>query len=176
MAERVVALAVMVAPLLPFAAALPACLGGACTYRGCYSSETLKVALPVPATELESGQVSGCRNDQCWQGEIAVADEWAAGRIMQIELEPGFDEEPPGVRAQAWIDEERDSSFSLRFEWHLANYRSVKRGDRLRVSVLGAEGAEIVSREGSVTTVEDWYPNGEDCDETPCRSAHIEAR
>jgi hypothetical protein len=178
MSERVAARAGAVALILVVMAGLPATcsLGGVCTFIGCISGESLKVALPVPQGELESGQVSGCRNEQCWQGEIVVLDDWPPGTGQQIELEPGFDEGPPDVDAMAIIMRESDGSFSLSFEWQVRDYRAVKRGDALRVSVQSAAGGEIASAEGSVTSVSDSYPNGEDCDETPCRSGHVEVR
>jgi hypothetical protein len=178
MSERVAARASAVAPLLLFVAALAAAcsLGGVCTMIGCISGESLDMALPVPLGELESGQVSGCRNDHCWHGEIAVLDDWSPGTGQQIDLEPDFAEGLPGVDAVAIIMRESNDSFSLRFEWQFEDYRAVKRGDTLRVSVQSAAGGEIASAAGSVTSFSDWYPNGEDCDETPCRSGHVDVR
>lgn len=173
MSERVAARAGTVAALLLLAVAC----SNVCHLVGCSSAETLEVKLPVALSEIESGQVSGCRNDQCWQGEIAVLDakgSLSAGRT--IGLMPGVDEGPASVRAEATIREEGDGSLMLRFDWHLKDYRAIRKGDALRMSVLSAAGDEIVRADESVTDFSDDYPNGEDCDETPCRSATIEVR
>jgi hypothetical protein len=173
MSERVAARGGTVAALLLLAVAC----SKVCTLVGCASAETLEVKLPVALSEIESGQVSGCRNDQCWQGEIAVLN--AEGSLSvgrPIELVPGVDGGPAGVRAMATIREESDGSLMLRFEWQLEDYRAVRKGDALRVNVLSAAGDEIVSADQSVTDFSDYYPNGEDCNETPCRTATIEVR
>jgi hypothetical protein len=43
----------------------------------------------------------------------------------------------------------------------------------LRVTIEALDGSEVFCRDATVTSVDDDYPNGEECDDTPCRSASL---
>jgi len=165
------------APLLALALLASACIPGVCTLIGCASSEKLTTATPFTLEELDSAEVLGCRNDACWGGKLALRDvDWPNGGSAGIELELQSGEAPPGTRALASVTQESDGSFSVAVSWTFDDYRHVKRGDVLRLTLRDVSGGEMLAAEETVRSTSDDYPNGEDCDKTPCRTAMLEAR
>ena len=146
-----------------------------CTFVGCASVEMLRVTLPLSGNQPEPLEITVCRNDACWHGVLPELDvDWAVVFRVSVPLEPDAGEEPAGVQAFAGVVQEDNGSLSLDVQWQLEDYRDVARGDALSVQIRDAQGAELLTVEERVTGYQDDYPNGEECDETPCRSTTID--
>lgn len=159
--------------------ALTAFLTGAgcvCQQEDCASIESLRLTIPLSASELEGGRLIVCRNDTCFAGALAVADiDWSDLSHPQrdIEVEP-LQPDADGSGGSATCRLSRaDGSFSLLFQWFARRQADVQPGDVLRVEIEAADGSQLFSRDARVTSIDEDYPNGEECDDTPCRSAAL---
>ena len=147
----------------------------ACTDAGCSSLETLRVTLPLSGDQPEPLEFTACRNDACWHGVLPDLDvDWTIYARVGASFEPDAGEEPAGVRGQAGVRREDNGSLSLEVQWQLADYQHVVRGDALSIELRDAQSADLLTVDERVTDYEDYYPNGEACDETPCRSTTID--
>jgi hypothetical protein len=147
----------------------------ACTDAGCASIEMLRVTLPLSDNQSEPLEFTACRNDACWHGVLPELDvDWTIYARLGVSLEPDAGEEPAGVRGQAGVVREDNGSLSLEVGWQLDDYRDVAQGDALSIDIRDAQNANLMMVEEQVRDHQDYYPNGEDCDETPCRSTTID--
>lgn len=146
-----------------------------CQQEGCESFESLRVTLPLSANELDGARLEVCRNDACFAGELALAAiDWsdASRPEREVEVEP-VDSTSGGDSEATCHLSPAGSGFSLLFEWHTGKQDEVARGDVLRISIEAAQGDRLFSRDAKVTAIDENYPNGEECDATPCRSATL---
>jgi hypothetical protein len=154
--------------------ACPAC-GSTCTLVGCNSVESLAVTLPGSPADLESMQVVGCRNENCWRGSMeGVHAQFSNLRsIVAVAVEP--DEAVSTLDVVAQVSREADGSYSVRFEWRFKETTEVRSGDELRISLRDPEGTEVFAVEETARQVLDVTPNGPDCGGV-CRQAIIDRR
>lgn len=158
--------------LLAALIASPACV---CQQEGCESFESLSVTIPLSESELDGAALEVCRNDECFMGVFTVAEvDWSDSSHPEheVEVEAVEPANSGNHRANCYLSR-TDDGFSLIFEWYPAGDGKVARGDVLRVSVDSASGGEPFTRDATVTAVEENYPNGEECDATPCLSATL---
>jgi hypothetical protein len=151
----------------------PSCV---CHLVECESVESLRVTLPLSASELEGGRLVACRNDTCFAATLAVADiDWSDASHPERDVEVEALEHPEGAvsGSATCVLSQADEGLSLIFNWYAEREADVQRGDVLRVTIEAADGSELFSRDAKVTSVDEDYPNGEDCDDTPCRSASL---
>lgn len=150
--------------------------GCVCHLVECESAESLRVTLPLSASELEGGRLVVCRNDACFAATLALADiDWSDASHPERDVEVAALEHPEGTvsGSATCVLSQADEGFSLTFRWYAEREADVQRGDVLRVTIEAADGSELFSRDAKVTAVDEDYPNGEECDDTPCRSASL---
>jgi hypothetical protein len=160
-------------------AALLSGAGCVCQQEDCASVESLRVTIPLSVSELEGGRLVVCRNDACFAGALAVADiDWSdpshPERDVEVEALEGEADGSGGSGGSATCLLSRaDERFSLLFEWYARRQADVQPGDVLRVAIEAADGSQLFLRDAKVTSVDENYANGEECDDTPCRSAAL---
>jgi hypothetical protein len=150
--------------------------GCVCQQEGCESVESLRVTIPHSASELEGGRLVVCRNDACFAGALAVADiDWSdlSHPERDVEVQPVEAEADASGGSATCLLSRAGEGFSLLFEWDAPSQADVQPGDVLRVTIEAADGSQLFSRDAKVTSVDENYPNGEECDDTPCRSAAL---
>ncbi len=159
---------------LSLLAGCPSC-GSTCTLVGCDSVESLAVTLPGTPAELESVQVVGCRNENCWRGSLKGVQERFTDpySIIHIALEPDMPVSTPNVAAQ--VSREPDGSYSVKFEWRFNEPAEVRSGDQLAIALRDSDGTEIFAVEEDAGQVVDLAPNGPDCGGL-CRQVIIDRR
>jgi hypothetical protein len=152
--------------------------GCVCQQEDCASVESLRVTVPLSANELEGGRLVVCRNDACFAGALAVVDiDWSdlSHPEREVEVEALQAEADGSSGSATCLLSRADDGFSLLFEWYARRQADVQPGDVLRVAIEAADGSQLFSRDAKVTSVVEDYPNGEECDDTPCRSAALRA-
>jgi hypothetical protein len=154
-------------------AALLSAAGCVCQQEDCASVESLRVTVPLSANELEGGRLVVCRNDACFAGALAVADiDWSDLSHPEREVEVEALQAEADGSATCHLSR-AEGGFSLLFEWSARRQADVQPGDVLRVAIEASDGSQLFSRDARVTSVDENYPNGEECDDTPCRSAAL---
>jgi hypothetical protein len=132
-----------------------------CTEIGCVTGEELSFSMP-PLTD-DSLQVEACRNDQCWQEQLvpngqrqflSFGDDnfWVATLVIQ----PVPD------------------SWSVTAAFPVMDYAQVVVGDVLKVTFSNADGKQLFTVSGTTRSFVDSYPNGPDCEPSPCRQGTAE--
>ncbi|MBL9018723.1 MAG: hypothetical protein JNL83_31345 [Myxococcales bacterium] len=125
-----------------------------CTARGCESGADLRVSYPFSATEtLAGGTLRVCRNDRCNLDNIIAS---GAGLALAFPVDTH-------IRMSAGF-------YDLELTVHVdpSSVIPLKDGDAYSVELRDRNGVVVASKEWQADYTE-TYPNGEDCDEEPCR-------
>lgn len=148
-----------------------ACITHTCTLIGC--SDTEQLTFQVTAAQVADTHVSACRNARCWQGEIAAADltTVTAQRRLRLRADDGSNDSIECV-----IDTPLPAGTArFTFIWEDPDTR-VAAGDALSATFADSSGNAVFSARGTISSVDEYFPNGEDCDEQGCREASVEGR
>jgi len=135
-----------------------------CTLLGCSSSENL--VFEIPREQVRSGELEFCRNTTCWLSHLRV--NIPAG---ELSLEPAL--------------KTRYHFVPIRMDWRPAvvhfdantdslSFAEVLAGDVLRATLTDSAGKVLFSVSGTVRAISDSYPNGRDCDVTPCHTGVVD--
>ena len=148
-----------------------ACLPHTCTLIGCDDSEQL--TLTVNVAQVSDTQIAACRNARCWHGSIAAADLTASTAYRWLRL--AADDGPNDI-VECTIDPPLPAGTArLTFTWDSPD-TPVAAGDVLSATFTDASGNAVFSAKGTIRSFEEYYPNGEDCDDVPCRVGGVEVR
>ena len=139
----IVLLALMVGPLGGLG-----CLDENCSDAGCRTP--IDVDMPIESA-METSVVQLCLNQDC--GELG----WPRGGSRCAQGKSA-----DGARISACDDGKRAS-----FSWATEG-QTVRDGDQFSLSLMDANGRVILSHEQSID-YEEYFPNGPDCDPSPCR-------
>lgn len=150
---------------------LSACGAGAghrCLFVACSDSESL--SFTVISAELAETDVTVCRGQDCRRGhlprgvlvtggysDLFTADGHPAGSLSVNTrgVQPG------DARITASFGPTDDSPLQV--------------GDTLSVTATDSAGNTVLTRSGSVSSFEPFYPNGNDCDPVGCKVASVDA-
>jgi hypothetical protein len=136
-----------------------------CTLIGCMNGVQMSVTVEASADWLRTSTIEVCRNGVCGHAtpsDLPTATDTGKGVQLAGALAGGVVvwTAPTGFRVDVQVGQGDPSS-------------SFANGDVYTVKLTGADGAVA----GSVTrtaTYVDSYPNGRDCDPTPCRQATLD--
>ena len=145
------------------AAACGDSLERACTDVGCRSQTTLDFA--ALGVTFEEGEVEACRNEQCWRATLRLNED---GETQFLRLD-----EADAYAAELRITPLADG-LSVRASFPALNPSDIAVGDVLKVTFTDLSGTAQIAVSGKTRTVSDSYPNGPDCDPSPCRQATAE--
>jgi len=146
-----------------------ACLPHVCTLIGCTDSEQLSFRVPV--AQVSDTNISACRNARCWHGSIAAADLTASMTYRWLRL-AADDGSNASIECSIDIPSPADTArFTCTWE---APDSPVAAGDVLSATFTDSSGNTAFSTKGTISSFEEYYPNGEDCDDAPCRAGGVE--
>jgi len=148
-----------------------ACHTRTCTMVGCVDSEQL--AFSVTVAQVSDTNVSACRNARCWHGTLAAADLTTSTAYRWIRLAA---DDGSNARLECTIDPPLPAGTArLTFTWDAPD-PPVAAGDLLSASFTDSSGKHVLSVKGMIGSLEEYYPNGKDCDDVPCRAGGVEGR
>ncbi|HEX2672560.1 MAG TPA: hypothetical protein VHM25_16875 [Polyangiaceae bacterium] len=148
-----------------------ACMTHVCTMVGCDDSEQL--AFSATVAQVSDTNVSACRNARCWHGSIAASDLTASAAYRWLRLAA---DDGSNARVQCTIDPPLpDSTVRLTITWDSPD-SPVVAGDVLSATFRDASGSTVFSTKGTIRSFKEYYPNGKDCDDVPCRAGAVEGR
>jgi hypothetical protein len=169
------------APIAAAAALAPGCraLDKSCTVMGCTSGATIVAHVPASQAAVEAATITFCLNGTCTTGTSAEDGGASSGAGPVLVTLPG---PLPGT---ATIASEGNgwTSVSVQFEGfftaadasdtNVQPFTAVS-GDRYALTITGADGAKLLDF-NRAAHYSDFYPNGKDCDQTPCEVASLNA-
>ena len=131
-----------------------------CTLIGCGPTGSWRMPLDVPFEQIQASTLSVCKNGECTEIALAELEEPEAPGSGK-----GVSAAMKGLMITLWNDE---SSLVLEVQWQ--NPPSLADGDVYDLTLTDASGMAIATISETVDYVES-YPNGPECDVTPCRRA-----
>ena len=146
---------------------LSACL---CTKIGCTSGANFNLPdLPLDeAARLVGGRIEICHNDVCGTAALPAAPaEAGTGIIVSVE-----DPIHSFVHVIVW---RFDAAFRIEVDIAARNSVLVD-GDVYTATLTAVDGSVVTSAAFHATSHRDQFPNGERCDDHPCRVAVLEPR
>jgi len=132
-----------------------------CTEIGCTTGEQLSFSMPRLTDDPL--QIEVCRNDQCWQEQLVPND--------QRQFLPFGDD---NFWFATLVLQPFPDIWNVTTAFHVADYSQVVVGDVLKVTFSSADGEQLFSVSGTTRSFTDSYPNGPDCEPSPCRQATAE--
>jgi hypothetical protein len=148
-----------------------ACLPHTCTLLGCDDSEQLTFRVTV--AQVSDTTLSACRNARCWHGSVAAADLTASMAYRWLRLAPD-DESNDNIECSIHTPSPADiARFTCTWE---ASDTALAAGDVLSATFTDSSSSTVFSTKGTISAFEEYYPNGEDCDDVPCRAGAVEGR
>jgi hypothetical protein len=157
-----ISLAVLAASGLIAAAASNGCSTQSCTLVGCSSIAAYQATVSVPEGAMEL-HLSACRNGACATGVYDLSQPGCGegcGAGCVLVGQPGWD--------YCAVTPLGDGQWQLSFEYGLdTNVGVVQSGD-IYAFAIATESAPLLEQTSEPVQYEEFYPNGEDCDETPC--------
>jgi hypothetical protein len=149
-----------------------ACLPHVCTLVGCSDSEQLTFRATVD--QVSDTQVSACRNARCWHGSIAAADLTTIAAQHRLSLAP---DDGSNASIDCIIETPLPAGTArFTFIWENMLDPRVSAGDVLSATFTDASGNAVLSAKGTIRSFEEYFPNGEDCDDEGCRTASVQGR
>jgi hypothetical protein len=133
-----------------------------CKAVGCSESESLTFS--VPQASLPDSVLVVCRNADCWRAAITLADRQTPWLHPDLALEP----DTGSVSAQLGAPSPADFTFVV--GW----LAPAQKGDVLSATFDDTSGNALVSKSGVTDAFTDDYPNGPECDKTPCHIATVD--
>ena len=147
---------------------LAACsIGHACTEMGCAypARATVKADVPASLETMRASTLTACWNDDCRSLSLAT---------LSIVREPG--QFPPGDNQPASVVlVSVDGKEYLNVQFVVGSQGAAHDGDRFRVVMKDASGAELLSIDDKLTHYSASTPNGPDC-EPVCYDGTIDKR
>jgi hypothetical protein len=140
--------------------------GRDCTLIGCVNGAQMSVDVSASADWLRTSTIEVCRNGVC--GHVTPSDlSTTTGSGTGAQLTGAL-----GGGITVWTT---SSGFRVDVQIGLGDpSSSFANGDAYTVKLTGADGVVAGSFDRTATYV-DSYPNGKDCDPTPCREATLDA-
>jgi hypothetical protein len=139
--------------------------GHGCTLIGCVNGAQMSVTVDASADWLRTSTLEVCRNGVCGHAtpsQLPTATGSGTGAQLTGALTGSL---------TVWT---ASTGFRLDLQIGLGEpSSSFANGDTYTVKLTGADGAVAGSFDRTATYV-DSYPNGKDCDPTPCREATLE--
>jgi len=133
-----------------------------CNAVGCQMGERLQFDLPELA--VHEANVEACRNAQCWQTSVIFRND--RDQLLRFE-------DASALHAQL-LFEPLTTSFRVSAYFPVTDAKDVVLGDALRVTFADAKGSELFTVSGTTQSISDIYPNGRDCESSPCRQGQAE--
>ena len=140
-----------------------------CTLIGCGDSESL--AFTASSAELSETDVNVCRGQDCWHGHLARSVLTTGGSSDLSRDDGHFNDTSLSVETRGV--QPGDARITVVF--FPAQDTPVQVGDVLSVTVSDSAGNTVLTRSGSVSSFELYYPNGKDCDKVGCKVASANA-
>jgi len=110
-------------------------------------------------------RVEACRNGQCWQAQLASNPN---GQVQSLSFNENGDWY---ATLQLRVE---PSNWYVTVEFPVKNYSDVVVGDALKLTFTDANGKQLYTVSGTTNAPMDSYPNGPDCEPSPCRQATAE--
>jgi len=148
-------------------------LNRVCTSLGCSSGVSLELDLPLAESELSKTRVHACRNGACVEARFSgITFRKSGGRGLPTKPMAG----PLNGWSVACIGWKTEHRFWLAVEWEAERWDGPKIDDRYTVTVLDGRGKVITTLDERITKYVENYPNGKECDGTPCVQAVVNKR
>ena len=131
-----------------------------------------KVALALEFEAIQDLGIEVCRNDVCLAGTLVeLSEPTRSGEGFGVTLEPGDGEIHPFVDAVIWLGESQGYRLEVMYWPH--SHAELQDGDRYALTLTQPDGTALLQLDETVE-YEETYPNGVECDVTPCRSVAFE--
>jgi hypothetical protein len=146
-----------------------------CTEAGCSSGAVIEVELQLDETleSLSEAMFETCRK----HGGISDCRVGTARPIRSASFSLEFIELDGTAAVEGneldGLVSGQNNELAVFMNWMVRDHRNVSVGDEYSIRIVSADGGELFAQSEQVESVRQFFPNGKDCDEFPCRQAEL---